>query len=895
MSLTSGTRIGAFEVTGRLGAGGMGEVYRARDTRLGRDVALKLLPEVFAANPERLARFEREARTLASLNHPSIAGLHGVEDSGGQLALVMELVEGEDLAVVIARGPIALDDALPIARQIADALEAAHGAGIIHRDLKPANIKVRTDGTVKVLDFGLAKALDPGDGHELPSDTAQSPTITSPAMTLRGVILGTAAYMSPEQARGKAVDKRTDVWAFGCVLYEMLTGRRAFGHDEVSDTLAYVLTKDVDWMALPPATPPPVRRLLARCLQKDRALRLRDLGDANLDLRDAAAPPSEAVADPRRTSSRLALGVTLGAMAGAAITAGLLWALSPPPPARDIRRFVVTLPSGLSLVGSGLLNRTVAVSPDGKSLAYSALDGRVYLRRFDSLDMVSLPIGLTAVGPIFSPDGHHIAAFGAGTAELGRIPITGGPVQPIARGAGVGRGASWAPDGTIYLATTDPASGLLSVRDIGGELKALTTPDAAAGELDHFWPEVLPEGRAVLFTVVRNGSYDIGVLDLASGATKVLLRGGSNAQYLATGHLLYASAGALRAVPFDPVRLELRGEPVALPLPVMITGSGVVNAAAAPNGTLVYAGGDPITASERRLAWVDRQGREEMVESPPQPFAVPRSAPDGLRVVAHLERDIPDIVVLDIRRKSVRPLTLAKVPSIRPAWSVDGRWIFFRSETEGQGIYRKAADGSGATSKITPVIGDASVHSLSPDGKWLIYAQISPSTLRDLWMIDPEGAGKPQPLVVEPGDQSNAVVSPDSRWIAYHASESGEIYVRPFPNVADGRWQVVPSGAKWPLWSRDGKELFFVSGTSIMSVAVEGGPTFEWNSPSRLFDVSGYSGFAGLAGPRNYDLSPDGKRFLVIKDSGLDRAQTREFVVVENWFDELNRLAPPVR
>jgi serine/threonine-protein kinase len=540
------------------------------------------------------------------------------------------------------------------------------------------------------------------------------------------------------------------------------------------------------------------------------------------------------------------------------------------------------------------MNRSLAVSPDGRSLAYSALDGRVYVRRFDSLDLVSLPIGLTAVGPIFSPDGHHIAAFTAGTAELRRIPATGGPVQPIGRGSGVGRGAAWAPDGTIYLATTDPASGLLSVRDTGGELKAVTTPDAAAGELDHLWPDVLPEGRGVVFTVLKNGSFDIGVLDVASGATKVLLRGGSNALYLASGHLLYSSAGALRAVPFDPVRLELRGESVPVPLPVMITGSGVVNAAATSAGTLVYAAGDPISVSERRLLWVDRQGREESIESSPQPFAVPRSAPDGLRIVAHLERDIPDIVVLDIRRKSLRPLTLAKAPSYRPAWSIDGRWIYFRSDTEGQGIYRKAGDGTGAMAKITSVVGDASVHSLSPDGTWLVYAQIDPITVRDLWMIDPEGAGKPQPLVVEPGDQSNAVISPDGRWIAYHASEVGEIYVRPFPNVADGRWQVVPSGAKWPLWSRDGTELFYVSGSSIMSVAVEGHPAFQWSSPKRLFDAS-YSGFAGLAGPRNYDLSPDGKRFLVIKDSGLERAPAREFLVVENWFEELNRLAPPTR
>jgi len=891
MPLVPGARIGQYEIVTLLGAGGMGEVYRARDARLQRDVAIKIVRDLAAGGPDRVARFRREAQVLASLNHPHIGAIYGVEDIGESGALVLELIDGPTLADRIARGPIPLDEAIAIARQVADALAAAHDHGVIHRDLKPANIKLRPDGTVKVLDFGLAKVFADESGA---SEPFNSPTLSLGA-THAGVILGTAAYMSPEQARGKAVDKRTDVWAFGCVLYEMLAGRRAFGGDEVSDTLAFVITREVDWNALPKETPAPIRRLLRRCLEKDRARRLRDVGDAALDLSDVSgvAEPGQvlgAAAGARRRP--LAIGLAAGAVAAtAALLVARSWQTVPP---RALERFTIVAPSNAALVATVSL-RTTAISPDGTRPLRSTVDGRLMMRTLDRLDVVPLLESGLHSAPFFSPDGNSVGFFTLGTSEMFRVPVAGGPTIPVARSVGVSRGATWLPDDSIVFATTAAATGLLRVPSSGGDPKAITVPDARAGEADHVWPEALPGGHAVLFTVMSGSGVanaQIAAVDVQTGARKNLLRGGTNAIYLPTGHLLYSAGGSMRVVPFDADRLEIRGEPVPVPEPITVSSVGAVNASISGDGTLAYVPGTGMNAAERSLAWVDRTGHEELIDTPAAPFAVPRVSPDGGRVVAHLEADTSDVIVTDLRRHNQVRLTFGKAPSLRPMWSADGKWVLFRSDVAGPAIYRKASDGGGSIERVTPVVGDGSVHAVTPDGRTIVYAQISENTARDLWMVDIDGKDKPQPLVVEPGDQANAVISPDGHWLAYHSSEAGEIYVRPFPNVADGKWQLVTKGAKWPLWSRDGKELFYVTARGIMSIAVDTSQqTFHWGSPTLLFEAS-YSAFPGLAGPRNYDQAPDG-RFLVIKER--QGTSPGALVIVKNWFDEIKRLAPVSR
>jgi Tol biopolymer transport system component len=894
MPLVPGARIGQYEIVTLLGAGGMGEVYRARDARLQRDVAIKIVRDLAGGGPDRVARFRREAQVLASLNHPHIGAIYGVEEAGESRALVLELVEGPTLADRIARGRIPLDEAIPIARQIADALAAAHDQSVIHRDLKPANVKLRPDGTVKVLDFGLAKVFAEDSSAGEPFN---SPTLSLGA-THAGVILGTAAYMSPEQARGKAVDRRTDVWSFGCVLYEMLTGRRAFAGDEVSDTLAFVITREVEWDALPKETPASIRRLLRRCLEKDRARRLRDVGDASLDLSDAsgvaeAGEASGVAAGARRRP--LAIGLAGLAAGAVAATAALLVARSwQAVPLRAPERFAIVPPANAA-VGATVYLRTIAISPDGRRILYVTVDGRLMMRTLDRLDVVPLVESGLPNAPFFSPDGNSVGFFTVGTSEMYRVPVAGGPTIPVTRSVGVSRGATWLPDDSIVFATTAAATGLLRVPSSGGDPKTITVPDAKAGEIDHVWPEVLPGGRAVLFTVMSgNGvaNAQIAAVDLQTGARKNLLRGGTNAMYLPTGHLLYSAGGSMRVVPFDADRLEVRGDPVRVPEAMTVSSLGAVNASISGDGTLAYVPGAGMNAAERSLAWVDRTGHEERIDTPAAPFAVPRVSPDGGRVVAYLEADTPDVIVIDLRRHNQVRLTFSKSPSIRPMWSADGKWVLFRSDVDGPAIYRKTSDGGGSIERVTPVVGDGSVHAVTPDGRKIIYAQISQNTARDLWMVDIEGKEKPQPLVVEPGDQANAVISPDGRWLAYHSSEAGEIYVRPFPNVADGKWQLVTKGAKWPLWSRDGKELFYVTGRGIMSMAVDTSQqTFHWGSPALLFEAS-YSSFPGLAGPRNYDQAPDG-RFLVIKES--QGTTPGALVVVKNWFDEIKRLAPSRR
>jgi serine/threonine-protein kinase len=644
----------------------MGVVYRARDTTLNRDVAIKVLPDAFANDPERVARFMREALTLASLNHPNVAHVHGLEESGGVRALVMELVEGEDLSQRLTRGAVPIDEALPIAKQIAEAIEAAHEQGIIHRDLKPANIKVTPDGVVKVLDFGLAKLARP-ENAGAQADLTASPTITSPAMmTGVGVILGTAAYMAPEQARGREADKRSDIWAFGCVLYEMLTARRAFEGELISDVLASVLKTEPDWKVLPPETPAGLRGLLRRCLDKDPRRRLQAIGEARVQIEEWLSGPREehAGAATASTTQRMSLrrvlsiAVASGTVLIAASALATIWLTRRAPPTPAPVRFTIVPPASHEFARIPTL-RDLAVSPDGTRLAYISLN-HLMVREMNGLDAAPLGDGTPLRGPFFSPDGRSIGFFTRNAdGEIQRASIAGGSPMRVSGYAGVPRGGSWGPDNSIVFATTDPASGLLRVPSSAGEPTVLTTPDTAQGELDHLFPSVLPNGQAILFTIQRTGgslqNADVGLLDLTTGRRKVLIRG-SQAEYVKSGHLVYAVEGMLNAVRFDLARLEVVGEPVRVIDQMLIGQLLGVNFAVSQDGTLVYLPASAASQPElRSLVWVTRDGREEPLSAAGhRPFAMARLSPDGTPVALVVRDQSSDIRILDLPKASAQ-------------------------------------------------------------------------------------------------------------------------------------------------------------------------------------------------------------------------------------------------
>lgn len=922
MGLAAGTSLGPYEILSSLGAGGMGEVYRARDPKLGREIALKILPELFATDPERLARFRREAQILASLNHPNIAQIYGVEDSDGIHALVMELVEGSTLADRIAQGPLPVDEGVSVARQIAEALEAAHEQGIVHRDLKPANIKVRSDGAIKVLDFGLAKLLEAGSAAAAPPiayrpGLTNSPTLTTPAMTMAGVILGTAAYMSPEQARGKQVDRRADIWAFGVVLFEMLTGVRPFEGETVSDILARVIEREPEWVRLPVSAPQPVVRLLRQCLKKDPRARLRDIGDARVQLEqvlsgavDDAFPAASDVAISRiAVSKRRQLAVAITALIAGGLVAGLAtWVVTGASlrRTRQTVRFAIVpsppLPAG---------NIQVAVSPDGKSLVYVSLASpggtQLMLRGIDQLNAVPLTGTLNARVPFFSADGQWVGFFT--DRELKKVSVAGGPVTTICRFAGSPRGASWASDDTIVFATADQSTGLLRVAAAGGEPTTLTTPDDSHGEADHIYPSVLPGARAVLFTILAKGNNDdrqIAVMDLTTGKRRVVLRRGTSPAYVDSGYVMYADAGTLMAVAFDPNRLELRGAPVAV-VEHVLTVLGNPTFSASANGTLVYVpGGIGVAgaAAPRSLAWVDRQGREEPLRLPVRTYTYPRLSPDGTKVALDIRDQENDIWVADLSRQTLTRLTFDPANDFYPVWTPDGRYIIFNSNRGGGGdIFRQRADGTGQIERLTTTLAGTAPHypySMSRDGRTLIYQNNDTKSGIDLDLLVFEtvsgsvgGKQQSKPLIHSPASETNAEISPNGRWLAYQANERGseEVYVRPFPDVDSGLWQISTGGGTRPVWSRAGTELLYLDVNGYLtSVPVQITGSFAFGRPTRLLNTRYFSGFGGsgqaVAG-RTFDVSPDGKRFLVIKDVPGDQSAAPQIVVIVNESEEL--------
>ncbi len=915
MSLASGVRIGVYEVVGLIGAGGMGEVYRARDSRLQRDVAIKVLPEAFAADRERLARFEREAQVLASLNHPNIAGIYGFEEQSDVAsgfsrtirALVLELVEGPTLADRLKQGALPLDEALPIARQIADALEAAHEQGIVHRDLKPANIKLRPDGTVKVLDFGLAKAFDAGVGRDFspagskdPAYTA-APTLTSPAATGLGVILGTAAYMAPEQAKGKRVDRRADIWAFGCVLYEMLTARRAFGGDEISETLAEVIKGEPDWTALPAQTPAAVRRLLRRCFIKDPKLRLSDAAALRLEIDDARTPEPQGqhstppVARWRRV---LPYAAAVVATAGVALPAGWLIA-RPTTPAAEPMRFTVDLPPGVQL--SGPTYQRIAISSNGRRIAYTGSEqggvSRLYVRSVDQLDSVALAIrAIDRPGNVFiSPDGEWVGYIDVGSGELRKVPAGGGPTATICQvpGGSTGflRGATWGTGGRIVFATVG-SRGLTHVSDAGGPPEPLTSP--AEGEF-HRDPHFLPDGRTVLFVIERTGEPDrIAVTSLDAPEPRVLLAGNSPT-FASSGHLVFLREGALWAVPFDLRRLSVVGNAVPV-LEGVDVGEESARYDLASNGALVYSPGSG-SQVRRTLTWVDRQGREEQIPAPPRAYSSARLSPDGGRIAVDIRDQESDIWVWDIRGQTLTRTTFDGARDEVPVWTPDGRRIVFRSNRDGAfSLFWRPADGTGAEERLTTnANGQVQVPTptaFSPDSTRLVlHGGSGAGTGSDIMTVDLQGSRNATPLVQTQFPEYYADVSPDGRWIAYQYLESNpsHIVVRPFPNVQTGRWQVSTAGGRHPVWSRNGRELFYLDLEGrLTSVDVDTTTGFRTTAPRTVLEQSYFEPI----GMRSYDVSPDGRRFLMIKAASGPEGARAQVVVVLNWTEELKRRVP---
>ena len=888
MTTDPGTRfplvhcIGVFEIEARLGAGGMGEVYRARDTRLGRSVAVKLLPPAFAADPDRLSRFEREARVLASLNHPNIGAVYGLETGDGVTALVMELVDGDDLSTRLASGPLRMADALAIARQIATALEAAHEQGVVHRDLKPANVKVRLDGTVKVLDFGLAKSV--------PSAAADGVTVTM--VTEPGLVLGTPAYMSPEQARGESVDRQADIWAFGVVLYEMLAGAAPFAGRTTAETLARVLERDPDETRLPHDTPPSLRRLLHRCLEKDRRRRLQHIGDARIEIEDALSPATGASdGDSLPRPARTRRWVIPAVVAATALLAGIGgWWFAPRHDAAGDPTIVrLTIPSiGPALSGPNGA-RHLAISRDGSRIAYASTTGML-VRRLDQGETVV--VGPAGSHPFFSPDGRWLAFFDGAAAGLRKVPSSGGTMVDLVPVPDRSSGGSWGPDGTIVYATSE---GLFRVSQDGGASTLLAKPDATRGERAFAWPQFMPDGRSVLFTVLKNGPIDqaeVALLDLQTRRSTIVTKGGSAAQYTSRGDLVYASKAQLYAVPFDPATNGIRGEPVAARDIVLANtnDNGAADFALSDNGTLIFTNANSIDRELRTLAWIDRAGREEPLPLPPNRYNYARVSPDGSLIALDISGDTNrDIFVWNGARGQRINLT-SDSPSedAMPLWTIDSQRVLFSSIRAGNmDIYSQSVDGATAARLVFAGPGSQFALAFSPDGTKLLVGH----DFTDLRLVDMAHPGDLQPLLNTRFTEGVGVVSPDGRWIAYESDESSDgvqIMVRPFPEVAGRREQVSIDGGRFPLWSPNSSELFFVGPSGmLMAAAVTLTPTFTVGKLKPLFMTEKPS--PGPSG-RKYDVSRDG-RFLVTKPVPRTAGDQVDVNVVLNWFTELRQRA----
>jgi serine/threonine-protein kinase len=895
-ALAAGTRIGIYRITAQLGAGGMGEVYQARDTKLGRDVAIKVLPRTFAADPDRLTRFEREARVLAALNHPNIAQIYGFEDSGGVNALVMELIDGETLWDRLRRGPIPLADAIPIARQIAEALEAAHDKAIIHRDVKPSNVALTRTGVVKVLDFGLAKAT-----VATVSDARQSPTVTVTAAG-DGILLGTAAYMSPEQARGRAIDKRTDIWAFGCVLYEMITGRMAFDGATTSDHIAAVLEREPDWSALPPETPARVRQTLRSCLEKDPRSRCHDIADARLQLDERYEP----VSGPAQGLSRTAVIVTAVAALVSGLGAASLFLSRPHPSAAATPvRLAVELGAEASMPIE--VGPNVALAPDGSTLAFVALTpeartGQLYVRRLDQLAATPLPGTEDARNPFFSPDGRWVAFFDMSHGKLKKVSVAGGLPVTLCDAPGA-RGGTWVDDDSIVLQTdTFERNALVRVAAAGGSPEPFVKAPAIDASIR--WPQVLPGGKAVLYTAGAAGQFEAGsvfVQAVNGGEPRAVVRNGYYGHFVETGHILHASHGSLFATPFNVDRLEVTGPPVQVVEGVSASaGTGSADFAVSRTGMLMYV---PSTSNNDVISTMDRSGTVMPLLAVPGICTNPVFSPDAGRFAMEISDGTHfDVWVYDLARETWTKITHEDTDFTRPVWTPDGRRVAFGLKRDGStNLYLSPADGSGEPQRLTRSPNRQEPWSWHPSGKFLSYFERHPDKTRQLMVLPMSGdavsgwkAGEPRPLLSTSFDEANPMFSPDGRWIAYTSKETGhsEVFVHSFPG-AGPTVLISAGGGDDAHWSRAQNELLFRGADNRIMVASYrvAGNSFRADKP-RLWSPRPLP--KGIMRPLQqapFDVFPDGNRIALFVPPEAAPGQRDKVVLVFDFLNELRRSA----
>ena len=890
MPIITGKRLGPYEILSAIGAGGMGEVYRAKDTRLDRIVAIKILPDHLADRAELRDRFEREAKTISSLNHPHICTLYDVGHQDGTDFLVMEYLEGETLAQRLMKGPLPLEQVLQYAIEIADALDKAHRKGITHRDLKPGNVMLTKSGA-KLLDFGLAK-LTQDASPAAAAPISQLPTVKD-AITAQGTILGTLQYMSPEQLEGTEADARTDIFAFGVVVYEMVTGKKAFEGKSQASLIAKILETDPPSISsLQPMTPPALDRVVKKCLAKEPEDRWQSAKDLTDELKWIAAESGPRTAPgtvpagtaPARTGWRWVTVSAVACVVAAAIAAFAAWLLKPAAP-KLVTRFAISLPPGQRLD----IGKAIAISPDGKRLVYAAgpsnLRTQLYIREMDGLE--ARPISGTegAHFPFFSSDGQWIG-FGEGGGKLMKVSLSGGaPVTLADVSAGAFFSASWGSQGMIAF-VPNGTSPIQQIPDTGGNPQPLARLEK--GENSHRQPDLLPDGKEVLFAVLASGApTKVVAQSLTTGERRELIQSGSQPRYASSGHLVYTQGANLMAAPFDPQRLAITGAAVPVIGGVLVAGTaGSAQYDFSSTGSLVYVP-NSAQAAQFKLVWVDRKGTEQPVPAPPHNYVLPRISPDGKRVAAGIEEADSQIWLYDLGRDTLTRLTFEGPASVDPLWTPDGRRIVFKGS--GNRLFWQPADGSGAAEALTS--SELSTNNVpgswTPDGQVLAFMEINPSTGYDLYTLALKD-GKPQPFVRTPSVETAPRFSPDGHFIAYASDESGriEIYVRPYPGPG-GKWQVSTDGGSEPVWNPKGRELFFRAANKMMAVDVVTEGTFSAGKLRVLFEG------AYVPTPRSfpdYDVSPDGQRFLMLK--ATEQTTPTQINVVLNWFEELNQKVP---